>query len=64
MKAKTIENLGGFWVLPCPRQRQMTPKSLVKLLLRPNLDRGEETVRDDLRHVMLPLYLPTLYTYT
>ena len=58
-KQKQLRTSGAFWVLPCPRQRQITPKSLVKLL-RPNLDRGEETVRDDLRHVMLPLYLPSL----
>ena len=65
MKAKQL--LVGFWwaigLLLCPRQRQITPKSLVKLL-RPNLDRGEETVRDDLRHVILPLYLPTYLALT
>ena len=62
------------WILLCPRQRQITPKSLVKLLLCPNLDHGgAETVRDDLRHViLLPLSLPlnlpsvplTLYLHT
>ena len=61
MKPKTIGNPGvGIGLLRCPRRRQITPKSLVKLVLAPNLERGEETVRDDLRHVMLPLYLTHL----